>query len=65
MLSASAQQSLDILYKGSLGSSDASIKVSYIIASNITALSPVNKGEQLIKAAIEGLRDLVLLATRA
>jgi hypothetical protein len=45
VLSASAQQSLDILRKGSLGSSNASIKVSRVITNNITALSPVNKGK--------------------
>jgi hypothetical protein len=45
MLGASAQQSLNILYKGSLGSSNVSIKVSRIIASDIIALSPINKGE--------------------
>jgi hypothetical protein len=65
VLSASAQRSLDILREGSLGSSDVSIKVSRVIASDTTALSPVNEGKQLVKAAIEGLRDLVLLATRA
>jgi hypothetical protein len=65
VLSPSAQQGLNILRKGFLDGSDASIDISRVIASNTTALSPVYKGEQLIKAAIEGLRDLVLLATRA
>ena len=41
-----------------------SIKISHIPISDITALSLVNKGKQLIQAAIEGLRDLVLLAIR-
>ena len=65
MLGAGTQRGLNILRKGFLDGSNASINISRIIASNITALSPVYKGEQLIKAAIEGLRDLVLLAIRA
>ena len=65
MLSASAQRGLNILRKGFLDGSNTSINISRVIASNTIALSLVYKGEQLIKAAIEGLRDLVLLATRA
>ena len=65
MLGAGAQRGLDILREGFLDGSDASIDISRVIASNTTALSPVYKGEQLVKAAIEGLGDLVLLATRA
>ena len=65
MLCAGAQRGLDILRKGFLDGSDASIDISRVITSNTTALSPVHKGEQLVKAAIEGLKDLVLLAIRA
>ena len=65
MLYAGTQRGLNILCKGFLDGSNTSINISRIIASDIIALSPVYKGEQLIKAAIEGLRDLVLLATRA
>ena len=65
MLCAGAQRGLNILCKGFLDGSNASINISRIIASDTTALSPVYKGEQLIKAAIEGLKDLVLLAIRA
>ena len=65
MLCASAQRGLNILRKGFLDGSNASIDISRVIASDTTALSPVHKGEQLVKAAIEGLGDLVLLATRA
>ena len=59
------QRGLNILREGFLDGSNASINISCVIASDIIALSPVYKGEQLVKAAIEGLRDLVLLATRA
>ena len=45
MLYASAQRGLNILCKGSLGGSDTSIKVSRVLASDITALGLVNKGE--------------------
>ena len=48
MFGASVQQGLDILCKGFLGGSNASVEVSYIPASNTTALSPINKGKQLI-----------------
>ena len=65
MLCASAQRGLNILREGFLDGSNASIDISRVIASDTTALSPVHKGEQLVKAAIEGLGDLVLLATRA
>ena len=65
MLYASTQRGLNILCKGFLDGSNVSINISRFIASNIIVLSLVYKGEQLIKAAIEGLRDLVLLATRA
>jgi hypothetical protein len=65
VLGAGAQQGLNILREGFLDSSNASINISRIITSDTIALSPVYKGKQLIKAAIEGLRDLVLLATRA
>jgi hypothetical protein len=65
VLGASAQRGLDILRKGSLGGSDASIEVSRVLASDTTALSPVNEGEQLVQTAMEGHGDLVLLAIRA
>jgi hypothetical protein len=48
MFYASAQQGFDILREGLLGSSDASIEVRRVFASNTTALSPINKGEQLV-----------------
>lgn len=65
MLCAKAQRGFDILREGLLGGNDASIDISRVIASDTTALSPVNEGEQLVQAAMEGLGDLVLLATRA
>jgi hypothetical protein len=65
VLGAGAQRGLNILREGFLDGSDTSINISRVIASNATALSPVYNSEQLIKAAIEGLRDLVLLAARA
>ena len=58
------QQGLNILREEFLGGSDTSIEVSRVPASNTTALSPVNEGKQLVQAAMEGLRDLVLLAIR-
>ena len=48
MFCANAQQGFDILRKGFLGSNNASIKVSRVFASDIIALSPINKGEQLV-----------------
>ena len=45
MLSAGAQRGLNILREGFLDGSNASINISHIIASDITALSPVYKGE--------------------
>ena len=45
MLCAGAQRGLNILREGSLGGSNASIKVSCFLASDIIALGPVNKGE--------------------
>jgi len=45
VLGTSAQRGLNILYKGFLGGSNAGVKVSCITASDIMALSPVNKGE--------------------
>ena len=45
MLSAGAQGGLNIFCEGFLGGSNMGIKVSRIIASDIMALSPVNKGE--------------------
>jgi hypothetical protein len=65
VLCAGAQRGLDILREGFLGSGDASIDISRVLASDTTALSPVNEGEQLVQATMEGLGDLVLLATRA
>ena len=62
MLGAGAQRGLDILREGFLGGSDASVEVSRVPASDTTALSPVDEGEQLVQATMEGLRDLVLLA---
>ena len=65
VLGAGAQGGLDILREGFLGGSNAGVEVSRITASDTTALSPVDEGEQLVQAAMEGLGDLVLLATRA
>jgi hypothetical protein len=62
---AGAQRGFDILREGLLGGSDASIEVRRVFASDTTALSPVNEGEQLVQTAMEGHGDLVLLATRA
>ena len=45
VLGASAQRGLNILREGFLDGSDASIDISRVIASDITALSPVYKGE--------------------
>ena len=45
MLGAGAQRGLNILREGFLGGGNASINISRVLASDITALSPVNKGE--------------------
>jgi hypothetical protein len=45
MLSAGAQRGLNILRKGFLGSGNASVNISRVLASDTTALSPINKGE--------------------
>jgi len=45
MLSAGTHLGLNILCKGFLGGSNASVKVSYIPTSNPLALSPINKGK--------------------
>ena len=65
MFCANAQQGFNILREGFLGGNDASIEVRRVFASDTTALSPVNEGEQLVQPAMEGHGDLVLLATRA
>ena len=48
MLGAGAQGGLDILCEGFLGGSNAGVKVSRITASDTTALSLVDEGEQLV-----------------
>ena len=45
MFGVGVQQSLNILCKGFLGNGDTSINISRVLASDMTALSPVNEGK--------------------